>query len=202
MSLNNSKTSPVYHRFLRVPYDPGIDFMSKPLRGDLKFDHIHLEDGELNPDLIRWFNEHDIAVPWHEAFYNAPDGGGLPIHTDTAEISDIAKFIWSYGAPGSKMIWWEVDDPAHILELKTLYGVPFFQVDERYCHKIFEQEITQPSLVNVGHFHSSHNPSTEKRWTLSLLLFDLKTGRRLVWDEAYERLRDYIIEPDDVPGAR
>ena len=195
MWSNNPMKDKVYHRFLRVPYEPGIDFMSKPHHEGVKFDHIHLRDGELNPDLVNWFNAHDIAVPWQEAFYNAPDGGGLPIHTDTAEISDIAKFIWSYGAPGSKMIWWDVDDETQIQELNTIYGVPFFQIDEQYCHKIFEQEITGPSLVNVGHFHNSYNPSKEKRWTLSLLLFDLDTGRRLVWDEAYERLRDYIIEP-------
>jgi sulfatase maturation enzyme AslB (radical SAM superfamily) len=41
---------------------------------------------------------------------------------------------------------------------------------------VYEVEINKPSLVNIGQFHSTWNPSTEGRWTLSLPLIDKTTS--------------------------
>lgn len=184
----------IYHRFLDIPYDPGVDLMSIPTEDGIPFKHITLDESELNPDLVGWFREREIKFLWYEAFYTPPGGGKITIHTDLAEISDIAKINWTWGGPGSKLIWWEVEDQEQIVRLKTLYEDSIFVCDEKYCRKVYEQEITRPSLVNAGRFHSTHNPSMEKRWTLSLPVYDLMTNRRLQWPEVYERLRDYVVE--------
>lgn len=191
MSLSNQD----FHRFLRVPHEPKIDFMSKPVKEDLKFSHILLNDKELNPDLVGWFNNHGIAVPVQEAFYNSPNGGGIIVHTDLGQEQDLAKFIWSFGAPGSKMIWWKVERPEFIQKnFQSVGNSDFLYIEERYCRKVFEQEISGPSLVQTGGFHSTYNPTPYKRWTLSLLLWDLETGKRLSFSEAYLRLKSHIIE--------
>lgn len=184
----------IYHDFLNIPYDPGINLMSVPINDETSAQHIIIDKKELNPDLIRWFEQLGIKFNWYEAFYTPPNGGKIIIHTDLAEISDIAKINWTWGAQGSTLIWWEVLDQRKIRRLKTNYEDEIFVCDEEYCLKVYEQEIIYPSLVNVGRFHSTYNPTLEKRWTLSLPVYDLKTGRRLQWPEARNRLKEYVIK--------
>ena len=49
-----------------------------------------------------------------------------------------------------------------------------------------------PHLVNVGKLHSPHNPTNEKRFVITLAVFDLY-GKRLLWDEAVDKLSNNII---------
>jgi hypothetical protein len=57
---------------------------------------------------------------------------------------------------------------------------------------LFEAEINKPSLVNIGMFHSTWNPTEEGRWTLSLPLINADSETRLVWSEALDKLHGYI----------
>ena len=57
----------------------------------------------------------------------------------------------------------------------------------------YEAEIGSSSLANVGPLHSSHNPTNDKRFVITVALFDLN-GHRVLWDDAIQRLSRYIIE--------
>ena len=49
-----------------------------------------------------------------------------------------------------------------------------------------------PHIVNVGKLHSPHNPTNEKRFVITLAICDLD-GRRILWDEAIDKLSNNII---------
>ena len=47
-----------------------------------------------------------------------------------------------------------------------------------------------PHIVNVGQLHSSHNPTLEKRFVVTLALFHLN-GHRLLWSDALKKFENY-----------
>ena len=55
---------------------------------------------------------------------------------------------------------------------------------------VYEADLKSPCLVNVGKLHSSHNPTKEKRFALTVALSDIDGGR-ILWDDALSRLSDY-----------
>jgi hypothetical protein len=60
---------------------------------------------------------------------------------------------------------------------------------------LYEAEINSASLANVGILHSSHNPTDERRFVITIALYDLQTEERILWDDAYQRLSPYIKTP-------
>ena len=65
-------------------------------------------------------------------------------------------------------------------------------VEEEDAEIIYEKDLRLPHLVNVGKLHSPHNPTNEKRFVVTMALSDLN-GKRLLWDEAVEKLSNNIV---------
>ena len=65
---------------------------------------------------------------------------------------------------------------------------------------VHEVEIGQASLINTGPLHSSHNPTNESRFVVTIGLFDKLTetplqyinDNRMVWDDVVIRMENYI----------
>lgn len=173
-----------YHRYLDIPVDPKINLFLKTDYDPMYYKHIAVEKEEINPDLIYWFDQFDIQLTWFEAFYTPPYGGKIPIHADTPTLCDVVKVNWTWGAPGSKLIWWEVKDEKNLEKFKTEFGSEYLTAEERHCKHVYEAEINKPSLVNIGQLHSTWNPTEEGRWTLSLPLIEKYSSTRVLWDDA------------------
>ena len=188
------KRENVYHRYLDIPIQPGIDLFSRTDYDPMYYRHIKVEGEEINPELVSWFEKFNIQFYWFEAFYTPPYGGKIPIHTDTSTVCDVVKVNWTYGAPNSKLIWWEPKHEKHIDTFQTEFGAQYLTAEEKHCRHVYEVEINKPSLVNIGQFHSTWNPSTEGRWTLSLPLIDKTTSNRISWKDAVERFKGYFID--------
>ena len=185
-------TKNIFHRFLDIPVDPNIDLFNR-MEYDINiYSHIKVSKEEINPELFCWLEQFDFTIEWFEAFYTPPNGGKLPIHTDSQEVDDKVKINWTYGAPGSKLIWWEPRSDNYINTVKTAFGTTYLTADEDNCTKLYEVEIVKPSLVNAGLFHSTYNPSSQGRWTLSLPLFKTGTQISLTWNEAMNKLNGII----------
>jgi len=182
----------VYHRFLDIPIDPEIDLFEREDYETLLYRHVTVDPADVNPKLVEWFEKIGIKFHLFEAFYTPPYGGKIPVHTDTTEICDVAKVNWTFGAPGSKLIWWKAKDTKYINKFHTEFGNEYLTAEQKNCKRLFEAEIKKPSLVNIGQFHSTYNPTDEGRWTLSLPLVTLDDTRRLTWDEAVELLQDHF----------
>ena len=65
---------------------------------------------------------------------------------------------------------------------------------EEECELVYEANTDQPSLVNVGTFHSSYNPTEEGRWTLCFILgYNKDDWDNLVpWDKALDLFKEFI----------
>ena len=146
-------------------------------------------------------------------FYTPPGEDGI-IHSDNTEWEDWAKIIFQYGAKGSTMRWWNSTNVLNLstsieqISEKTVTEISEYK-NRKYdrtadhCHgRIFyshekdstllhEAEIGSASLANVGVLHSSHNPTNEKRFVITVALFDLN-GNRILFDDAVQRLSPYI----------
>ena len=90
------------------------------------------------------------------------------------------------------MRWWESDK---VMEYRTDtmkddYHGQVLVAEEEYATLIYEKDLSTPHLVNVGQLHSSHNPTKEKRFVLTLALSYINGGR-VLWDDALSRLSDY-----------
>jgi len=204
-----------YHRHLNLEsYRPRVNF-SKVETGDMKWLEFHktltLEQLR-NPGLVRLLKSLGMTSYWIEVFYTPPGQDGI-IHSDNTEWEDWAKIVFQYGAKGSTMRWWT---STHVKNLSTSIDqiskedtpeIQEYRVMDRttdhYHGRImaslvehatlqYEAEIGASSLVNVGALHSSHNPTDDKRFVITIALFDFR-GNRILWDDALERLKKYVI---------
>jgi hypothetical protein len=106
----------------------------------------------------------------------------------------VVKVNWTFGAPGSKLIWWEAKDDKYVSSFKTEFGSEYLTAEERHCRRLYEAEINKPSLVNIGHLHSTWNPTEEGRWTLSLPLVEKYSPDRVVWYDAIRKFDGHFIK--------
>lgn len=183
-----------YHKYLDIPVDPGIDLFSRTDYDPLYHCHIKIDREELNPELIEWFDQFDVQLVWFEAFYTPPYGGKIPIHTDTSTFCDVVKVNWTFGAPGTKLIWWNIKDEKNLINYETEFGTKCFMAEEKHCKHMYEVEVNKPSLVNVGRLHSTWNPTEQGRWTLSLPIIEKYSPDRVVWDDAVRKFDGYFIK--------
>lgn len=63
---------------------------------------------------------------------------------------------------------------------------------EKDCDKVLEKTIDRPSLYNVGRLHSTWNPSSEGRWTLTFILGKKIDKKPLLFLDALNYFRDFI----------
>jgi hypothetical protein len=186
-------TENIYHRYLDIPISPNIDLFARDGYDPNQICHIGIDESELNPALVEWLDTYNVGYYFVEAFYTPPNGGKIHIHTDTATVCNVVKINWTYGAPGGRIVWWQPEHEDKIESKQTGFDATYLTTEEQYCKKLFEADTNKPSLVNVGLFHSTWNPSNEGRWTLSLPLINKTTGERISWDDANKLFRDIII---------
>ena len=96
------------------------------------------------------------------------------------------------------MRWWDSDN---IQEVSTASGHGGDRTDKHYHGQVLiadeedstiihEADLQTPHIVNVGQLHSSHNPTSEKRFVVTLALFDLYK-QRLLWKDAMKKFDKY-----------
>jgi hypothetical protein len=183
----------IYHRYLEIPVSPGIDLFARTDYDPAVIGHLGIDHSEVNPALVEWLAKFNMCPMMFEAFYTPPNGGKIYIHIDTATVSDAVKINWTYGAPGGRIVWWQ---PKHIDKVKSLeteFGQPYLTVNEDDCTKVYEADTNKPSLIQVGTWHSTWNPSDEGRWTFSLPLQDIATEQRITWADANKRFKGIIL---------
>jgi hypothetical protein len=206
-----------YHRDLDLPnYSPNVDFSKWSTEGYkwLEF-HKTLQLPELNNQpFVNFLRSLGMTSYWIEVFYTPPGEDGV-IHADNTEGEDWAKIIFQYGAKGSTMRWWSSTNVANlstsidqilVQSSEVAPEIAEYEVKDRTADHyhgrilasrvedatiLYEAEINNASLANVGILHSSHNPTNEKRFVITVALFDF-IGNRILWDDAIRRLSPYI----------
>jgi hypothetical protein len=204
-----------FHRHLNIPnLIPNVDF-SQWDTNDCKWHEFHknLTFLELNnPNIEPWLNSMGMTSDWIEVFYTPPNSSGV-IHSDNGLGDDWTKIIYQFGAVGSTMRWWSSTKTFNLVpgvedyirdNMEDFKGIPGQEVpgDSVECHyngevliswekdatMIYEAEIGQASLANTGPLHSSHNPTNEKRFVVTIGLFDMNTYERLLWHDVLSKM--------------
>jgi hypothetical protein len=143
-----------------------------------------IHQSEVDPNLLHFLNELDLTVNFAEIFYTPPNKN-LFIHIDNNYISNNCKLNWVYGGSGSVMEWWERKNPKAPLEFKlTDIGSKYIYFNRDECVKVWQHEVKQPSLVNVGIPHSVQNNTNAARWCVSHSIYDLDRNKQLEWQDA------------------
>jgi hypothetical protein len=208
-----------YHRFLDIgEYVPNID-VSKYKTEGIRWPEFHkqLEFEDLGNDKIKpWLHNMGFTSTWIEFFYTPPYDDGV-IHSDNVYYADWAKLIFQFDGEGSTMRWWKSDMVMRVstsaeqvcstvIPERSEYNVgdrtndhyhgQVLVTKEKFSTLEYEADVSTPSLVNVGPLHSSHNPTDKKRFTVTIALMDKNTPyeRRILWDEALEAFKPYVID--------
>jgi hypothetical protein len=114
------------------------------------------------PKLYEQFLDQNIQIEIFREFVSQPNAG-LGIHKDgTQEFPKYLALNWPVeNCEGTRMLWWELNKDAQVaidtvdVAFKSYNSLKFYsEVD---ATKIGEFEITKPTLVNVGAYHSVVN---------------------------------------------
>lgn len=183
-----------YYRPLSLPISPELATMNAiieswkqpTVRGIIPFN--------ADESLQKWMKTLDLTISFAEAFYTPPNIE-LGIHIDARDPLgvDRVKINWIYGAPASKMVWYEPVDPNDLGEDHvTPGGTVSRKFDKNKLHKVVETTLVSPCLLKVSRPHAVVNDTAEKRWCFSYTIDDLQTGKLLQWNTALERLQAYL----------
>ncbi len=181
---------------------PELDFSKYNTDGyDWSTFHKTPSPSELNNNqLFEYLESLGLSCKWIELFYAPPKSDGI-IHCDNTDYTQYTKIYFQFGAEGSTLRWWDSKKTLRVSttigsdEGKTDYSshaVDILVSKEEDAEIIYEKDLRLPHLVNVGKLHSPHNPTNEKRFVITLAVFDLY-GKRLLWDEAVDKLSNNII---------
>ena len=184
---------------LSPKFTPNIDFTQWDTKG-LNWVQFHkvLEPKELNNDyLFEFLRSLGLGSTWIEVFYTQPKQNGI-IHSDNPDKTEWSKLYFQFGAKGSSMRWWDSDNVREVStasgdggdRTKRHYHGQVLIADEQDSSIIHEADLQSPHIVNVGQLHSSHNPTLEKRFVVTLALFHLN-GHRLLWRDALKKFENY-----------
>ena len=173
-----------YHKYINLPFELKKPQICNVMPKNLKhYDIPHHEDLQLN----EFLKQFDLLVTNTELFYT-PGGQKLPIHIDDWREDDHVKINISWGPPEGTTRWWNAPNFTGDQDYDSTYkshddlddSIKAYNFSDRHhhsiihkeedCELVYEANTNKSSLVNVGTFHSSYNPTKEGRWTLCFVL--------------------------------
>jgi len=186
----------IYHQPLAIPISPDPEIIAQCMskwtdctkRGIIPFSGDNI--------VSSWLRTIELDVAYSEAFYTPP-GMTLGIHTDGRDGPNATrcKINWIYGAPGSRMVWFEpVEEGYTGVDHVTSAGTVSRVFEPHKIRKVLDMEPASPSLLNVGRPHTVINHTPHRRWCFSYTIRNLRTGKILQWADAIDRLGPWIKE--------
>lgn len=146
------------------------------------------------PSLLLDFLEPFNLTIIHGEIFFLPPGSKHTIHVDGEHIDNHCKINWAIGGGESLMEWYRPLDEKAFIHLITDIGTKYLSFDSKYCEKVFESKIGNPSLINAGQPHTVQNCSNEDRWAITYVIGNIKTRKKVQWDEVFPLLEKYRKE--------
>lgn len=176
-----------FHRYLNLPFE-----IVKP-------DFCNYEPSDFYQKIHDYTNVY-VSMLHHELglitkhvdlIYTEP-GGKVPVHVDGPELDDHVKINKTWGPKEGVIRWWSPKEYfTHQLDNSYNQTLVAREEDSEF---LYEVNTNHTSLINVGKFHSTYNPTNQGRWTLSFIPGKKNTNENVSWDEALEIYKDYIVE--------
>lgn len=199
----------IYHRYLNLPFTyPKPNIFNE---GSKNYTTL-IDPKHVYAPFQEWVEKFGLTISnVLEGFYTPPNGGRVPLHSDTSSMpgdNDICKLNFTWGSKDSTTQWYTIKDESkikkHYLDEaeanQKFYNagiVPDIDItyvlfaDHADAELVHEVVIDRPSLLNISQLHSTWNPSpTEHRWTLCFTLLEDK--KLLSFRRALEIFKNYI----------
>lgn len=183
-----------YHYYIDLPFEIEKHEAFDTVLPHLK--HVHNLDYDTS-HMDEFLDSLDLYLDRCEAFYTNPQSK-IPIHIDGSCKVKINK---TWGPEGGLTRWFKptkfisyVDMEGHE-DAERAYGKEVMVGEENLDELVYEASTNRTSLLNVGEFHGTYNPSpTEGRWTICFQMKRKDNGEFITWDEALDYFKDYIVE--------
>lgn len=177
-----------YHHRINIPVPFVFPKYEVP---DLRL-HLHrrFDKKDMNVEIVTWIHSLGLHIVTGEYFYTPPNTTLEP-HSDSPFINDVVKLNWMRGGEGSVMEWFKLKDGATLKTNTTVIGTQYSFAPREDLIKVHTATIGTPSLVNVGQIHAIQNKE-HPRYVACIVLGNLSTRNRLVWDEALDIFGPYV----------
>jgi len=173
-----------------------VKFIPHTFENSAKYHEIPLEHQFINQEFKDFLTSLNLYIDYAKHFYAVPNQKYMN-HRDILDdqydtITDNVKLNFVLGGTGSEMIWYELKPGIDLKFGKNYWGrlVPVY-TDEDVV-EVHRATIGWPSLLNAYAIHSLQN-TNEPRQCWSITLNNLLTNKRLIWDDAIEIFKDYLI---------
>lgn len=134
------------------------------------YPHNICETGNpLDQRLVKWIEEHNLKVQSSQLFYTAPNDS-INIHVDHYGIGNHGKINMTWGHPDSRTNFWKLKDGKQFKVNQSKNYIPVITAELDDVELIETFEINQLSIFNAGVLHSTHNPTNQGRWTMSIVV--------------------------------
>ena len=184
---------------------PGLE----SLTANMNFFYTQRLDVEtsISRNMLDFFADNGIYFDCCELFYSIPNFTG-PIHRDLCpgEYSnlnmnprDIIKINWIFGGHGSTMNWYSTKSNVTKQVSKTAHNSVYMYYKPSEVKLECLADIGSLSLVQSGVPHTSQT-SAQYRYCVSLFPYtsEYNTKQRLTMEQAYTRLKKYLVPPEGI----
>lgn len=188
-----------YHRYINLPFiiEKPEDKVFHTFWDDVQ--HIDLgSDNLYSKKMINWLKQFGLTTSHVDMFYTPPNGGKIMIHTDSNEFNDQTKINISWGPAEGVVRFWKTDKYRKLTttydeDSRAQHAMNLWVANEEDCELIYEANTDKASLVNSGTLHSTYNPGTVGRHTLTFHLAYINGNDFVPWDTAEQLLKEFLI---------
>jgi hypothetical protein len=184
----------LYHYYIDLPFEIEKHESFDTVLHRMK--HVH----ELEYDTSKmdeFLDSLDLYLDRCEAFYTNPSNK-IPVHIDGTCMVKINK---TWGPEGGTTRWFKpseyipYDSFGNHADAERVYGKEIMIGIEKEEEMVYEANTNRTSLLNVGEFHGTYNPSeTEGRWTICFQMKRKDNKEFITWEEAVTKyFKDYIV---------
>jgi hypothetical protein len=189
-----------FHRYINLPFEVQKPEIFNNHHDVVKHEMLPLDFSEAIP-VIEFIDQFGLMCSHLEYFYTPPGGGKVLIHTDNGRFDNMTKINVTWGPKEGVTRWWNCPTyrPLEFESDNTEYGETdsyhsVYTADEKDSTLLYEANTNRPSLINVGLFHSTHNPGSYGRYTLCFILFHKDSEKNLQWDDAIKLFSNYLSD--------
>jgi hypothetical protein len=147
----------------------------------------------VNQELVDWLKSIGILLHMGEEFLLDPSGTSKhDIHLDGNKQNMFLKLNYVFCDTPHVMNWYKLKSDNTLKTINSDGGTPYLVCNPDDCEIVYSAEVGKPSLVNVMELHDVSTVKS-KRYCFSFVLISIEKRRPIVWEEAEEIFKDYIV---------
>ena len=146
----------------------------------------------LSPEFEQWLSQFGLHIQRLEIFHTEPNRI-TGWHTDMNPPTDWVKINWVYEEGVSHMEWAELNITSPLISRPSIAGTSYVRFEPETTTTVCRHDLIGPTLINAGLPHRIDNSKNTDRWCLSVIPWHTDRHSRVLWQDAVEIFRDYLI---------